>query len=159
MLASALLRHGPELLGELTDGLVGVADGARVRVGRAAEGQHEPGVVRRLPRLRARAVRPRDRRLPVGAGRDDSSVRGGYCGGVTSYTQSVNRRLPRGWRHLALQIAFWLGFYVVYQVARGLADGTWRRRSGTGPGDRVRDRVGHAVRADAPAVRRVLRRS
>jgi len=41
---------------------------------------------------------------------------------VTSYTQTVGRRLPRGWRHLALQIAFWIGFYVVYQVVRGLAD-------------------------------------
>ena len=41
---------------------------------------------------------------------------------MTSYTQSGSRRLPRGWRHLALQIVFWLGFYVVYQVARGLAD-------------------------------------
>ena len=41
---------------------------------------------------------------------------------MTSYTQSASRRLPRGWRHLLLQIGFWLGFYVVYQVARGLAD-------------------------------------
>jgi membrane-associated phospholipid phosphatase len=41
---------------------------------------------------------------------------------MTSYSQSGNRRLPRGWRHLALQILFWLGFYAVYQVARGLAD-------------------------------------
>ena len=35
---------------------------------------------------------------------------------------TVARRLPRGWAHLALQFAFWLGFYVVYQVARGVAD-------------------------------------
>ena len=45
---------------------------------------------------------------------------------MTSYTQSETRsetgRLPRGWRHLALNVAFWLGFYVVYQAARGLAD-------------------------------------
>jgi len=41
---------------------------------------------------------------------------------VTSYTQTVSRRLPRGWRHLALQFALWMGFYVVYQVVRGLAD-------------------------------------
>ncbi len=40
---------------------------------------------------------------------------------MTSYTQSVRRRLPRGWRHLALQIVFWLGFYVLYQIVRGLA--------------------------------------
>jgi PAP2 superfamily len=31
-------------------------------------------------------------------------------------------RLPRGWQHLALQLAIWLGFYAVYQVARGVAD-------------------------------------
>jgi membrane-associated phospholipid phosphatase len=41
---------------------------------------------------------------------------------VTSYTQSVSRRLPRGWLHLLAQIGFWLGFYVVYQLARGFAD-------------------------------------
>ena len=41
---------------------------------------------------------------------------------MTSYTPTVSRRLPRGWRHLALQIAFWMGFYVVYQFVRGLAD-------------------------------------
>lgn len=32
------------------------------------------------------------------------------------------RRLPRGWTHLALQFGFWIGFYVVYQLARGIAD-------------------------------------
>ena len=41
---------------------------------------------------------------------------------MTSYTQSGSRRLPRGWGHLALNVAFWLGFYVIYQAARGLAD-------------------------------------
>ena len=45
---------------------------------------------------------------------------------MTSYTQSETgpetRRLPRGWGHLALNVAFWLGFYVIYQAARGLAD-------------------------------------
>jgi membrane-associated phospholipid phosphatase len=45
---------------------------------------------------------------------------------MTSYTQpearSAKGRLPRGWRHLALNVAFWLGFYVIYQAARGLAD-------------------------------------
>jgi membrane-associated phospholipid phosphatase len=41
---------------------------------------------------------------------------------MTSYTQSGGRWLPRGWGHLALQIGFWVGFYVVYQAARGLAD-------------------------------------
>lgn len=34
----------------------------------------------------------------------------------------IGRRLPRGWRHLLLQFAIWLGFYGAYQVARGLAD-------------------------------------
>ena len=32
------------------------------------------------------------------------------------------RRLPRGWAHLALQVAVWFGFYAAYQVARGAAD-------------------------------------
>jgi hypothetical protein len=35
---------------------------------------------------------------------------------------STTRRLPRGWAHLALQFGFWIGFYFVYQAARGLAD-------------------------------------
>ncbi len=34
----------------------------------------------------------------------------------------LGRRLPRGWRHLGLQLAIWFGFYGVYQVARGVAD-------------------------------------
>jgi len=41
---------------------------------------------------------------------------------VSSYAASVSRKLPRGWTHLALQFAFWMGFYVVYQVVRGVAD-------------------------------------
>jgi membrane-associated phospholipid phosphatase len=32
------------------------------------------------------------------------------------------RLLPRGWAHLGLQFALWIGFYVAYQVARGIAD-------------------------------------
>jgi membrane-associated phospholipid phosphatase len=39
---------------------------------------------------------------------------------VTSYAEA--RRLPRGWAHLALQFAVWLGFYAAYQAARGAAD-------------------------------------
>lgn len=39
---------------------------------------------------------------------------------MTGYAEA--RRLPRGWAHLALQFAVWLGFYVAYQVARGAAD-------------------------------------
>jgi membrane-associated phospholipid phosphatase len=34
----------------------------------------------------------------------------------------TTRVLPRGWAHLALQFGFWIGFYFVYQAARGLAD-------------------------------------
>jgi membrane-associated phospholipid phosphatase len=30
--------------------------------------------------------------------------------------------LPRGWAHLGLQFAIWIGFYFAYQMARGLAD-------------------------------------
>src|SRR5215218_8301269 len=41
---------------------------------------------------------------------------------MTAYTAAATRRLPRGWAHLALQFAIWIGFYVVYQVARGAAD-------------------------------------
>jgi membrane-associated phospholipid phosphatase len=41
---------------------------------------------------------------------------------VSSYAENLTRRLPRGWRHLALQFAFWIGFYVAYQVVRGVAD-------------------------------------
>jgi membrane-associated phospholipid phosphatase len=35
---------------------------------------------------------------------------------------AVSRRLPRGWVHLGLQFALWIGFYVAYQLARGVAD-------------------------------------
>ncbi|MBA2460258.1 MAG: phosphatase PAP2 family protein [Actinobacteria bacterium] len=41
---------------------------------------------------------------------------------MTSYSEAAARRLPRGWGHLALQFAIWLGFYAAYQVARGAAD-------------------------------------
>ena len=41
---------------------------------------------------------------------------------MTSYTAPQTRRLPRGWAHLALQFAFWMGFYAVYQLVRGFAD-------------------------------------
>jgi membrane-associated phospholipid phosphatase len=41
---------------------------------------------------------------------------------VSSLVAETSRRLPRGWGHLALQFAIWMGFYVVYQVARGAAD-------------------------------------
>lgn len=37
-------------------------------------------------------------------------------------TLPTTRRLPRGWADLGLQFAFWIGFYVVYQLARGIAD-------------------------------------
>jgi membrane-associated phospholipid phosphatase len=41
---------------------------------------------------------------------------------MAAYTEGAVRRLPRGWAHFALQFAFWIGFYVVYQAARGIAD-------------------------------------
>ena len=41
---------------------------------------------------------------------------------MTAGTATVARRLPRGWAHLALQFAFWIGFYFAYQLARGVAD-------------------------------------
>jgi hypothetical protein len=41
---------------------------------------------------------------------------------VTSYSAAAGRRLPRGWAHLAAQFAIWIGFYAVYQIARGQAD-------------------------------------
>jgi membrane-associated phospholipid phosphatase len=41
---------------------------------------------------------------------------------VSSTVAQPTRRLPRGWAHLAFQFAIWMGFYGVYQVARGVAD-------------------------------------
>lgn len=41
---------------------------------------------------------------------------------MTAYSEASTGRLPRGWAHLGLQFAIWLGFYAVYQVARGAAD-------------------------------------
>jgi membrane-associated phospholipid phosphatase len=41
---------------------------------------------------------------------------------MSAYSEGTTRRLPRGWAHLALQFAFWIGFYFVYQLARGIAD-------------------------------------
>ena len=41
---------------------------------------------------------------------------------MTGYAITTSRRLPRGWAHLALQFAIWIGFYAAYQVARGAAD-------------------------------------
>jgi membrane-associated phospholipid phosphatase len=41
---------------------------------------------------------------------------------VSTAVAETSRRLPRGWAHLALQFVIWMGFYVVYQVARGAAD-------------------------------------
>jgi len=41
---------------------------------------------------------------------------------VTVYSAAAASRLPRGWAHLALQFAIWIGFYCAYQVARGAAD-------------------------------------
>jgi membrane-associated phospholipid phosphatase len=41
---------------------------------------------------------------------------------VSSTVADTPRRLPRGWAHLAFQFVIWMGFYVVYQLARGAAD-------------------------------------
>jgi membrane-associated phospholipid phosphatase len=41
---------------------------------------------------------------------------------MTAHVAAVGRRLPRGWAHLVVQFAIWMGFYVAYQVARGAAD-------------------------------------
>jgi membrane-associated phospholipid phosphatase len=41
---------------------------------------------------------------------------------MTATTAAATRRLPRGWAHLGLQFAFWIGFYFAYQLARGVAD-------------------------------------
>ena len=41
---------------------------------------------------------------------------------MSSTVAESPRRLPRGWAHLAFQFVIWMGFYVVYQVARGAAD-------------------------------------
>jgi membrane-associated phospholipid phosphatase len=41
---------------------------------------------------------------------------------VSSFVAETSRRLPRGWGHFAFQFVIWMGFYLVYQVARGAAD-------------------------------------
>ncbi len=41
---------------------------------------------------------------------------------MSTAVAQLSRRLPRGWAHLAFQFVIWMGFYVVYQVARGAAD-------------------------------------
>jgi len=41
---------------------------------------------------------------------------------VSTFVAETSRRLPRGWAHLGFQFAIWMGFYAVYQVARGAAD-------------------------------------
>ena len=41
---------------------------------------------------------------------------------MSAYSAAATSRLPRGWAHFLLQFAIWIGFYVVYQIARGAAD-------------------------------------
>ena len=41
---------------------------------------------------------------------------------MSQYAATLTRRLPRGWAHLGLQFAVWIGFYLAYQLARGVAD-------------------------------------
>ncbi len=51
---------------------------------------------------------------------------------MTAYSQAAASRLPRGWAHLALQFAIWIGFYGAYQVARGAADRSVERAFANG---------------------------
>ena len=55
-------------------------------------------------------------------GRAAVGPRGTIRRSMAASTATVARRLPRGWAHLALQFAFWIGFYFAYQLARGVAD-------------------------------------
>ena len=41
---------------------------------------------------------------------------------MSSVAAERSSRLPRGWAHFAFQFVIWMGFYAVYQVARGAAD-------------------------------------
>ena len=41
---------------------------------------------------------------------------------MTTVVAAGRRYLPRGWADLGRQLAIWLGFGLVYQVVRGLAD-------------------------------------
>ena len=56
MMASALLRHGPEWIRTVQEGVERVAGDARVRVGGADEGLDEPGISTRPGRLRAQQL-------------------------------------------------------------------------------------------------------
>lgn len=51
---------------------------------------------------------------------------------MTAFAAAAERRLPRGWAHLGLQFAIWLGFYVAYQLARGAADQSVERAFANG---------------------------
>ncbi len=52
---------------------------------------------------------------------------------MTAYSEAAETsRLPRGWAHFALQFAIWIGFYAVYQVARGAADQSAERAFANG---------------------------
>jgi len=63
-----------------------------------------------------------DDRCKAGVPRPGTRGRWRYPASMSGYSQAVSRRLPRGWAHLGLQFAIWLGFYGAYQVARGAAD-------------------------------------
>src|ERR671910_1668029 len=41
---------------------------------------------------------------------------------MTTLVAAGRRVLPRGYADFARQLAIWFGFYVAYQIARGLAD-------------------------------------
>ncbi len=64
---------------------------------------------------------------------------------MSAYSETSTRRLPRGWAHLLLQFAIWIGFYVVYQVARGAADQSVSRAFANGEWIIERQRDLHAM--------------
>ena len=41
---------------------------------------------------------------------------------LDSSMDGARRLLPRGWRHLVLQLGIWFGFLLLYQLVRGVAD-------------------------------------
>ena len=157
MLASALLRHGPKLLGELTDGLSGWLaehDYSSVEQLKGSMSQETCGNPRAFERSQyVRALVD----YQTGRAWRSSQPRSIEWVAMTSYTQTVSRRLPRGWLHLLAQLGFWLGFYVVYQLARGFADRNVSYRVlERDPRDPDRGLVGHAVRAHSAAGRRLV---
>ena len=106
-MVSALLLRGPKALAEVRDRRHAVAGGARVRIARPDEGQHEPPLVPGPRGLRARELRARPPELQAdGARRDLRPIRRGGTGGeirsslddARSFPDSPSGRRPRGRR-------------------------------------------------------------